>query len=85
MKKDYYNIPKISVYAIFNDPKNLWALNILKKLGIQLENKLYTEYEFECLRVDVAEYYGSEEKLPIGVTKEEYKKLREILDNIYYW
>ena len=84
MKKDYYNIPKISVYAIFNDQKNLWALKILKKLGIQLENKLYTEYEFECLRVDVAEYYGNEEKLPIGVTKEEYKKLREILDDIYY-
>ena len=84
MKKVYYNIPKISVYAIFNDPQNLWALNVLDKLGIQLENKLYTEYEFECLRVDVAEYYGNEEKLPIGVTKEEYKKLREILDNIYY-
>lgn len=84
MKKDYYNIPKISVYAIFNAPQNLWALNVLDKLGIQLENKLYTEYEFECLRVDVAEYYGNEEKLPIGVTKEEYKKLREILDNINY-
>ena len=84
MKKDYYNIPKINVYAIFNDSKNVWALNVLKKLGIQLENKLYTEYEFECLRVDVAEYYENEEELPVGVTKKEYKKLREILDNIYY-
>lgn len=84
MKKDYYNIPKISVYAIFNDQKNLWALNILKKLGIQLENKLYTEYEFECLRVDVAEYYGNEEKLPPEVSKEDYRKIREILDNINY-
>ena len=84
MKKDYYNIPKISVYAIFNDPKNLWALNILTKLGIQLAKKLYTEYEFECLRVDVAEYYGNEEKLPTEVSKEDYRKIREILDNINY-
>ena len=84
MKKDYYNTLKISVYAIFNEPKNLWALNILKKLGLQLENKLYTEYKFECLRVDVAEYYGNEEKLPTEVSKEDYRKIREILDNINY-
>ena len=63
MKKDYYNIPKINVYSVFNESKNIWALNILKRLGIQLKNDLYTEYEFECLRVDVAEYYENEEKL----------------------
>lgn len=80
MKKDYYNIPKINVYAIFNESKNIWALNILKKL----ENKLYTEYEFECLRVDGAEYYENEEKLPTEITKEDYRKIREILDNISY-
>lgn len=45
MKKDYYNIPKINVYAIFNESKNIWALNILKKSGIKLENKLYTDGE----------------------------------------
>ena len=84
MKKDYYNIPKINVYSVFNESKNIWALNILKRLVIQLKNDLYTEYEFECLRVDVAEYYENEEKLPMGVTKEDYRKLREILDDIYY-
>ena len=83
MKKDYYNIPKINVYAIFNESKNIWALNILKKLGIKLENKLYTEYEFECLRVDVAEYYENEEKLPTEITKEDYRKIRKILDNTF--
>lgn len=82
MKKDYYNIPKVNVYKILNESKNMWALNVLKKIGIQLENKLYTEYEFDCLRVDIAEYYGNEEKLPIGVTKEDYKKLRELFDKI---
>lgn len=61
-----------------------WALNILKKLGIKLENKLYTKYEFECLRVDVDEYYENEEKLPTEITKEDYRKIREILDNISY-
>lgn len=84
MKKDYYNIPKINVYSVFNESKNIWALNILKKLGIQLKKDLYTEYEFECLRVDIAEYYENEEKLPIGVTKVDYIKLREVFDNIKY-
>lgn len=60
MKSDYYNIPKIDVYSIFNKPQNIWAINTLKILGIKLKNELYTEYEFECLRVDVAEYYGHE-------------------------
>ncbi len=69
MKKDYYNIPKINVYSVFNESKNIWALNILKRLGIQLKDDLYTEYEFECLRVDVAEYYENEEKLPMGGNK----------------
>ncbi len=39
MKKDYYNIPKINVYSVFNESKNIWALNILKRLGIQLKKR----------------------------------------------
>lgn len=50
-------------------PKIYGHSNILKRLGIQLKNDLYTEYEFECLRVDVAEYYENEEKLPMGGNK----------------
>lgn len=84
MKNDYYNIPKIDVYSVFNKSQNIWAIKTLKTLGIELKNELYTEYEFECLRVDVAEYYGYEKELPAGITKEDYKKLRDILDSIYY-
>ena len=49
-----------------------------------IEENRNTEYEFECLRVDVAEYYENEEKLPTEITKEDYRKIREILDNISY-
>ena len=84
MKNGYYNIPKIDVYAIFNEAQNIWAIKILKTLGIELKKELYTEYEFDCLRVDVAEYYENEKNLPFGITKENYKKIRNILDDICY-
>lgn len=84
MNRDYYDIPKIDIYSIFNQTQNINEFKTLEKLGIRIENKLYTEYEFECLRVDVAEYYEKEDKLPKDVTKEDYAKLREILDNVEY-
>ena len=97
MKKDYYNIPKINVYAIFNESKKIGALNILKKLIN--ENKFYNKLKdkgyFKDVKIrgdsiewengkDVAEYYENEEKLPTEITKEDYRKIREILDNISY-
>lgn len=84
MNRDYYNVPKIDVYSIFNQAQNINEFKTLEKLGIKIENKLYTEYEFECLRVDVAEYYEQEDNLPNGITIEDYTKLREILDNVEY-
>lgn len=84
MNRDYYDIPKIDIYSIFNQTQNTNEFKTLEKLGIRIEDKLYTEYEFECLRVDVAEYYEKEDKLPKDVTKEDYAKLREILDNVEY-
>ena len=60
-------------------------LELLKKLGIEIKEKIYTEREFEELDMEVIKYYyendmTEEEKketvsLPDGVTREEYNKL----------
>lgn len=84
MNRDYYDIPKIDIYSVFNQTQNINELKTLEKLGIRVEKKLYTEYEFECLRVNVAEYYEQEDNLPKDVTKKDYVKLRQKLDDIEY-
>lgn len=33
------------------------SINIINKLGIQLENKIYTEYEFDILEMKIRDYY----------------------------
>ena len=60
-------------------------LELLKKLGIELKDKIYTEREFEELDMEVIKYYyeddmTDEEKeetvpLPDGVAREEYNNL----------
>lgn len=67
----------------------------LKKLGITIKNKSYTEYELECLTMDLLEYYDDpEEDLSevekqyqkslegTNVSREEYNKLLEKINKI---
>ena len=49
---------------------------ILKKLGIKVKNKVYTEYEFECLTMDLLAYYDD----PEMDLSEEEKKFQKSLD-----
>ena len=66
-----------------------------KKLGIKIKNKKYTEYEFECLKLDLLAYYddpeqdlSKEEKQyqksldGTHVSREEYNKLLNKIDKI---
>jgi hypothetical protein len=68
-------------------------LNIIRKLGIEIKDKVYTEYEFEILDMDILAYYKyddmTKEELEItknleetGVSKEEYEKLLKKMEEI---
>ena len=68
-------------------------LETLKKLGIKILDKIYTEYEFELLNMLVIKYYKdddlSKEELelcsdlePTGVSQEELEKLIEKINKI---
>lgn len=68
-------------------------IDILKRFGIQIENKIYTEYDYDTLRMRIGEYYidkdMDEEDLEMSrslkdadVDEEEYMQLLEKFDSI---
>ena len=87
--KKYHNLEIIDInkYLTLNDKK------ILERLGIKVKDKIYTEYEYECLRMNFLTYYDdpeddlSEEELKYqksldgtGVTREEYNTVLKKLE-----
>ena len=65
----------------------------MKKLGIEVKDKIYTEQELEYLDMDLIAYYINEEDmdeeeikeskdLPENVTREEFNELLEKVNNI---
>lgn len=75
----YFNKPLIdlSKYLTTNDEK------ILKKLDIILEDKIYTEYDFECLEMELIAFYNGKERLKeMGIEYNEMERLWNICDII---
>lgn len=68
----YHNLEVIDVKKHLS----LSDRRILKKLGIKVKNKIYTEYEFECLTMDLLAYYDD----PEMDLSEEEKKYQKSLD-----
>lgn len=55
----------------------------LEKLGIKIENKLCTEYEFDCIVMDAFFYRGERKRREsLGVSYREIKKIWDLLDKI---
>lgn len=50
-------------------------LEIFKKLGIIIEDKVYTEYEFECLKLELGKYYRED-----GMDKEDLEITESLAD-----
>lgn len=75
---------KIDITKYFSEEE----LNILKRLDIKILNKIYTEYEYDLLEMDIQAYYQDEDddESPelqefhkdinnVGVSQEEYDKV----------
>lgn len=65
----------------------------LLKLGVKIEQKLYTGYEYEVMKLDLAKYYlddaMDEEDIAevvsldeVGVTREEYNEVLKQFDKL---
>lgn len=85
----YYNKQFIDLNKYLDEDN----IKILNKLGITIEQKIYTEYEYDILEQKVLEYYKDEdtdeEELQYvksledrGVSNEEYQNLLKIFDKI---
>lgn len=88
-KERYYNKRNINIMNFLNNND----IELLNKLGITVESKLYSNYEFDIIDGLLIRYYidedMSEEELAesktlegTGVTREEYDLLIEKFENI---
>ena len=65
----YHNIPVVDVLNELTDQ----SIEIIKKLGIELKNKIYTEYEFDILEGEISDYYIYE-----GITEKELSCVKSL-------
>lgn len=86
---EYHNKEIVELKKHFTDEE----LKIIEKLGVKIKEKIYTEYEFERLNMDLLAYYKdndmSEEELKqvknledTGVTREQYNNLMEKIETV---
>lgn len=84
---EYWNKSKVNLYNYFSKED----LNNLEKLGIHIENKLYTEREFELINSKILEFYKenkknqvipSKELLDYDVSFNDFKHLLEVFTQI---
>ncbi len=55
----------------------------LKKLNIEIEDKIYTEYEFNRVELDLYSYHGERKKREsLGVSYREIKRLWDLVNQM---
>lgn len=75
----------INIYKYLSNKE----LNILKELGINIENKLYTKKELEMFENDIYIYYENEKtikntyKKDIGIFQSQLIKILDVFEKIY--
>lgn len=89
----YHKLEYIDLKSLFDEDE----LNTLRKLGIEIKNKKYTEYEYELIEMKLGYYMEIDEEDPDvvktlestkkniadkGVTQEEFDKLIKKIDSL---
>ena len=91
--KKYHTLEYIDLYSIFNEEEKV----TLGKLGIEIKNKKYTEYEYELIQTELNYYMDIDEEDPEvvkslestrkniedkGVTQEEFDNIINKIDSL---
>ena len=91
-KNIYYTLEYINLKSLFDEN----GCNTLRKLGIEIENRRYTEYEYELIKLELGHYMEIDEDDPEvveilkdtrkyiadkGVSQEEFDKLLKKIDS----
>ena len=92
-REKYYNLEIININDYFTQTDK----KIFEKLGIELKDKIYTEFKCECLYIDFLKYYddpendlSEEERIyqksldGTGVTREEYNEVLKKIEKITF-
>ena len=85
----YHNVKFIDLFMYFTPEEK----ELLKRFDIVLEDKLYTEYEFDIIDEKLILYYKNEEEmeedelkeckeLPSGVDRAQFMELLAIMDRV---
>lgn len=85
----YHNVKFIDLFMYFTPEEK----ELLKRFDIVLEDKLYTEYEFDVIDEILILYYKNEEEmeedelkeckeLPSGVDRAQFNELLAIMDRV---
>lgn len=88
-KEKYYNRLAVDLKTELSKED----IELLKKFEIKIKNDIYTQYEYDCVKMVLAQYYIEEdidgnivppilELDSIGVTREEYDELLKKFDKI---
>lgn len=80
-KEEYYKQEKVDLKKYFSENN----FEVLKKLGIEVLDKVYTESEFESLYDSILEFDEDEKEEYLennGISQEEYNNILEKLDTI---
>ena len=92
-REKYYNLEIININKYLTQTDK----QLLEKLGIEIKDKIYTEFECECLYMDFLKYYDdpendlSEDERKYqksldgtGVTREEYNEVLKKIEKITF-
>ncbi len=75
VRQNYINKKEIDIYNYLTQKQ----IEILSKLNIIIENKLYTIYDFDIKQSELLKYINNKQKLyDINITDEEYNEIINI-------
>ena len=89
----YYNKKILDIYDYLDEND----ISLLNKLGVKIEDKFCSEYQYDIIKQQLSAYYVDDEESPeaqeelkkyqksleeVGVTQEEYDTLLEKFDKI---
>jgi len=81
--KEYSTNEFLDIYHFFTKEQ----LEIIKKLGLEIENKQYSVSDYDALRIEILKYYNEPNELnKTDVTKEECELILDIFQKLsdYY-
>lgn len=78
-REEYFSNEVLYIYDFFTKEQ----LEVIEKLGLKIENKKYSIYDFDVLAMDFFKFYKEKEKLKDkGIEVQDYMDILAIFEKI---